>query len=97
MKKIISTFLLSSMFALTYAMPAVAASPSPEAADSDFETFYDFDGYYELVEPNESAAAIKPCRAGTIRVRNTMSTKKKLLHSAIAGGIGAAIGAGVGG
>lgn len=96
MKKIVSTFLLSSMFALAFAMPASAVSLPFESIDADFDTFYDLDGYYELVEPNESAA-IKPCRAGTFRVRNRTSTKKKLLHSAVAGGIGAAIGGGIGG
>ena len=84
------------MFAVTSVMPASAASLPSGPLDVDFETSYDVDGYYELVEPGETAA-IKPCRAGTFRVRNRMSTKKKLLHSAIAGGIGAAVGGGIGG
>lgn len=98
MKKLISTFLIASAFVFTSVLPASASTVSEETWDTGFEEFYDSEGYFELVEPAAaSAAAIKPCRRGTIRVRNTMSTRKKLLHSAVAGGIGAAIGAGVGG
>lgn len=92
MKKIISTFLIASAFMLSSVVPASASPASEETWDTGFEEFYDSEGYFELVEPAASSA-IAPCRRGTIRV----STKKKLLHSAVAGGIGAAIGAGVGG
>ena len=96
MKKLVSTLLIASAFVLSSVVPASAATLSDETMDAGFDAFYDSEGYYELVDPAEFAA-IKPCRAGTIRVRNTMSTRKKLLHSAVAGGIGAAIGAGIGG
>lgn len=96
MKKLVSTLLIASAFVLSTALPASASVVSNEAWDTGFEEFYDSEGYFELVEPVGSAA-IKPCRRGTIRVRNTMSTRKKLLHSAVAGGIGAAIGGGIGG
>lgn len=96
MKKLISTFLIASAFVLTSVLPASASTGSEATWDAGFEEFYDSEGYFELVEP-AAAAAIAPCRTGTVRVRSRMSTKKKLLHSAVAGGIGAAIGAGVGG
>jgi len=38
-----------------------------------------------------------PCRRGTFRVRRNTRTKKKVINSLIAGGIGTAIGAGVAG
>lgn len=95
MKKIITTFVLN-MFAFVYLMPASAASVPARLNDAAFDTFFDLDAYYELAETAEPAA-IKPCRAGTFRVRSRMSTKKKLLHSAVAGGIGAALGGGIGG
>ena len=96
MNKLISTFLIASAFVLTSVLPASASTVSEETWNAGFEEFYDSEGYFELVEPVASAA-VAPCRQGTIRVRSRMSTKKKLLHSAVAGGIGAAIGAGVGG
>ncbi|HRI05045.1 MAG TPA: hypothetical protein PLL77_15015 [Pyrinomonadaceae bacterium] len=43
------------------------------------------------------SAESKPCPNGTYRVRNTTSNRKKLVHSLIAGGVGAAIGGGIGG
>jgi len=97
MKKLISTFLIASAFVLSSVVPASASTVSEETWDAGFEEFYDSEGYFELVEPAAASAVIAPCRRGTIRVRSRMSTKKKLLHSAVAGGIGAAIGAGVGG
>lgn len=39
----------------------------------------------------------RPCRAGTFRVRRNTRTKKKLVNSLIAGGIGTALGAGIAG
>lgn len=44
-----------------------------------------------------SSAAIKPCPAGTYRVRKNSSRGRKIVDSLIAGGIGAAIGGGIGG
>lgn len=96
MKKLVSTLLIVGAFVVSSVVPASASGVSEETWDAGFEEFYDADEYFELVEPSASAA-IAPCRQGTIRVRSKMSTKKKLLHSAVAGGIGAAIGAGVGG
>lgn len=92
MKKIISTFLLLSMFALTPVMPAVAVAASLPVEPSD-AGLADF---YELAEPSE-LAEFRPCRRGTFRVRRNTRTKKKLVNSLIAGGIGTAIGAGIGG
>jgi uncharacterized protein YcfJ len=40
--------------------------------------------------------AIRPCPAGTRRVRRNTRTGKKLLNAAIASGIGAALGGGIG-
>ena len=90
MKKVISTFLLLSMFALAPVMPAWAASMPVELSETELEDLY------ELSETNEMAA-LKPCRSGTFRVRRNTRTKKKLLNSLIAGGIGAAVGGGIGG
>ncbi len=45
------------------------------------------------VEPAE----FKPCPSGTYRVRRNTKKGKKIVHSLIAGGIGAAIGGGIGG
>ena len=96
MKKLVSTLLIASAFVLSSVVPASASAVSEEMWDTGFEEFYDSEGYFELIEPAASAA-IAPCRKGTIRVRSRMSTKKKLLHSAVAGGIGAALGAGING
>jgi hypothetical protein len=103
MKKMISTVLLGSLFAVTPLMP-VAAAPAPstpedaEFVEADFDlSDYDFGGF-EFVDSAEYApAAIKPCPSGTFRVRKSTRTKKKIINSAIAGAIGTAIGAGVGG
>lgn len=43
------------------------------------------------------SAEFKPCPRGTYRVRRNTKKGKKILHSLIAGGIGAAIGGGIGG
>lgn len=76
MKKIISTFVMLSMFALTPLMPNEAMAASARK-----------------VVTNE----LKPCPAGTYRVRRNTRTKKKLVNALIAGGVGAAIGGGLGG
>lgn len=80
MKKIISTFLLMSMFAL---MPFV---PTPTMAASSSAS----------VVPSE-LAEMRPCPAGTYRVRRKSKRSKRLVNALIAGGIGAAIGGGIGG
>lgn len=87
MKRIVSTILLISTFTIVPAMPASAADTS-ELVDE-----------FVLVEVEAAgeSAVIKPCPAGTFRVRKHTRTKKKLLNAAITSGIGAAIGAGVGG
>jgi hypothetical protein len=92
MKKIISIFLVLSMFVLTPGVPTatVAASMPFEPNEAEFADFY------ELAETNE-LAEFKPCPTGTFRVRRNTRTKKKLVNSLIAGGIGAAIGGGIGG
>ncbi len=43
------------------------------------------------------SSGLRPCRAGTFRVRRRSSTKKKVVGSLVTGGIGAAIGGGLGG
>ena len=43
------------------------------------------------------SAEFKPCPSGTYRVRRNTSKGKKIVHSLIAGGVGAAIGGGIGG
>ncbi|MFT3745797.1 MAG: hypothetical protein QM785_16090 [Pyrinomonadaceae bacterium] len=96
MKKTISTLLLSTMLGLSAAIPATAAPVPAVNADAEFEEFYDLDGYFELVEPVNSAA-IKPCPGGTYKVRRNTKTKKKVVNALIAGGIGAAVGGGLGG
>ena len=81
MKKTISTFLMISIIALF-----VPLMPAPTAA---------------ATLPVLGAAVVftdfKPCPSGTHRVRRNTRTGKKVLHSLIAGGIGAAIGGGIGG
>ena len=94
MKKIVATFLVISTFALVPSMPVSAA----ETTDLT-EEFVLIDPISEFVlfEAEPAAAIIKPCPRGTFRVRRKISTKKKLLNTAVTSGIGAAIGAGVGG
>lgn len=50
-----------------------------------------------LVSTTASTAEYKPCPRGTFRVRKNTRKGKKIVHSLIAGGIGAAIGGGIGG
>lgn len=80
MKKIVSTFMLVSLFALMPMMPngAMAASSPTAVTTAEF-------------------GELKPCPGGTYRVRRNTRTKKKIVNALIAGGIGTAIGAGVGG
>ena len=100
MKKIISTLLMMSIFALVPATPAAAVQPYEQdvAFSDDYDDLaYDVvgPGVFEYAEAGHAEAA--PCRAGTFRVRRNTRTKKKVVNSLIAGGIGAAIGGGVGG
>ena len=81
MKKIISTLLLVIMFALF--MPLM---PTPTAAASP-----------PVATPAAEPAEFAPCPRGTFRVRRNTRKGKKIVHSLIAGGIGAAIGGGIGG
>ncbi|MFN2502206.1 MAG: hypothetical protein ABR530_09355 [Pyrinomonadaceae bacterium] len=87
MKKIVSTFLLMSMFTLVPSMPTALAATEPSEGIIDMFEAATF----------EFGEAIAPCPAGTFRVRRSTRTKKKLLNAALATGIGAAIGGGVGG
>ena len=96
MKKIISIFLaLSSLtlfvpgFAITNvsAMEPVTAAAATSGLDA-FENFFAFDPAFA-----EAAA----CPRGTFRVRKHTRTKKKVIHSAIAGGAGAIVGGLIGG
>ncbi|GEM_PF-2153290 len=99
MKKIISTFLLISCFALfipEIPTTTVAASLPVEPNKAELADFYEVADLYESAESSE-LAAFKPCPAGTFRVRRNTSKGKKIAHSLIAGGIGAAIGGGIGG
>lgn len=101
MKKTISTFLLVTMFTLfAPVMPITSAASMPaEAPDAELADFYELYESYELAEASlwANAAVVRPCPSGTYRVRGRTSTKKKIIHSAVVGGIGTAIGAGIGG
>lgn len=89
MKRIISMCLLSSLFAVIPAMPADARAASTVSNYSDLKlNAYEYSAF---------ETELKPCPRGTVKVRRKISTKKKLLNTAIAGGVGAAIGGGVGG
>lgn len=84
MKKIISTFLLLSMFAMTSVMPSTATA----ATTSNSATFAEYAG----------SSAMKPCPAGYYRVKkSSIKRSTKLWNTLIATGIGAAIGGGIGG
>lgn len=101
MKKTISMFLLATMFAFfAPVMPSTsAASLSVDLADADFAEFYLLDESYELAEASlwANSAVVRPCPSGTYRVRGRTSTKRKVVGSLVTGGIGTAIGAGIGG
>ena len=87
MKKIVAIFLLLSTFTIAPSMPVSAAGTTDM-----MDEFVLMD-----MEMVSGAGTFKPCPVGTFRVRRKISTKKKLLNTAISTGIGAAIGAGVGG
>ena len=84
MKKIVSTCLVLIMFALVPVMPAAASLPSIAYGA-------------EFVDYEAEFAEFAPCPRGTFRVRRNTRTKKKLVNSLLAGGVGTLIGAGVGG
>ena len=83
MKRIILTFLLISLFTL------VPSTQRSTLAAGEWDK--------TAVTTPETGEAIKPCPAGTFRVRRNTRTGKKLLNAAIASGIGAALGGGIGG
>ena len=82
MKKIISTFLLISVFALLMPeMPAATVAASLPVA----------------VTPADPIEVGGGCPAGTYRVRKNTKRGRRLTNALIAGGIGAAVGGGLGG
>ena len=103
MKKITTTLLLVSLVGL---MPLVstgsmAASMPAAAFDAELAGSIELADFnladaYELAEPS-GLAEFGACPSGTYRVRNHTSTKKKVIHSAVVGGVATAIGAGIGG
>lgn len=96
MKKIISMFLALS--SLTLFMPGftttnvLAMEPELSVTTTSglevFENFFAFD-------PEFGGSAM--CPRGKIRVRKHTRTRKKVIHSAIAGGAGAVVGGLIGG
>jgi hypothetical protein len=96
MKKIISTILLGSLFALGPIVPNTEAAAFA-APESDWIAVEEWDDVEIAELATGGGSVIKPCPAGTFRVRRNTRTKKKVINSLIAGGIGTAIGAGVGG
>jgi uncharacterized protein YcfJ len=86
MKKIISTSLMLIMFALTPVITTPAAASLPST------------GYgAKFVDYTAEFSEFAPCPRGTFRVRRNTRTKKKLVNSLLAGGVGTLIGAGIGG
>ena len=84
MKKIISTFLTLSIFAMVTVMPTstMASSASSSASSAEFA----------------GSSAMKPCPAGYYRVKkSSIKRSTKLWNTLIAAGIGTAIGGGIGG
>jgi hypothetical protein len=83
MKKIISTFLLLSMFAMATFLPSPTMAASPTSVAS---TEY------------AGSGAVAPCPAGYRRVRaSSVKRSTRLWNTLIAAGIGTAIGGGIGG
>ena len=83
MTKIISTFLLLTMFAMITIMPSETSAASATSLSN--------------VEYAESGV-MKPCPAGYYRVRkSSIKRSTKMWNTLIATGIGTAIGAGIGG
>ncbi len=78
MKKLFSTFLMATIFALIPAelTPAAPAPTAPAATE---------------------LSSFKPCPAGTYRVKKRTRRGRRIVNSLIAGGAGAALGAGLGG
>ena len=72
------------LMVIVFALFVPVMPPTAAAVPPDGNYTYDFTDY-------------KPCPSGTHRVRRNTKTGKKVLHSLIAGGIGAAIGGGIGG
>ena len=81
MKQILSTLLLITTFALFMPMLPTPVLAAPVNGGWTAAEFNDFGG----------------CPRGTYRVRKHTRTKKKVINSAIAGGVGAALGGALGG
>lgn len=76
-----------AMFAITPVMPTSAAPASLPSIAYGAE-FVDYEAEF---------SEFAPCPRGTFRVRRNTRTKKKLVNSLLAGGVGTLIGAGVAG
>ena len=72
-----------TMMAITMPLMAVSAPATTAAAP-------------RAVESSSELAEMRPCPAGTYRIRRD-SRNRRLVNALIAGGIGAAIGGGIGG
>ncbi|HJS52545.1 MAG TPA: hypothetical protein VJ781_11645 [Pyrinomonadaceae bacterium] len=83
MKKIMSVFLMLTMMAITMPLMSVQAAATTAPSPS-------------AIEASGELAEMRPCPAGTYRIRRD-SRNRRLVNALIAGGIGAAIGGGVGG
>lgn len=90
MRKTISTIIITGVLGIIPFAPAQADAAPILTELIEFEEAVELEVY-------GGASVIKPCRAGTFRVRKNTRTKKKLVNSLIAGGIGAAVGGGIGG
>ncbi len=75
-----------SMFLLMIMFALTPVMPTPAVAAS-----------LPLGASEAELSEFAPCPRGTFRVRRNTRTKKKLVNSLIAGGIGTAIGAGIAG